>query len=185
MIRSAVILGSTLRFVAKMHYIATSAQRPQPESTMRTLVLFLLAMLSSAQLAHAQEREWIRDAADEDAFLVFGVPETDDVGVSFWCKIGSGKVKLFFPEGSASLTPNTQSEFTVTIAGKDHHFKGTTSANDMTGATSIETELPVDDPVFASFQSADRFAAHIGDHSTTYPLVDAGLDNLLRLCRTK
>lgn len=152
---------------------------------MRITFLVFLALLGGTQLAQAQEREWILDAADEDAFLVFGVPETDDVGVSFWCKIGSGKVKLFFPEGSASLTPNTQSEFTVTIAGKDHHFKGTTSANDMTGATSIETELPVDDPVFAELQSADRFASHIGDHSTTYPLIDAGLDNLLRLCRTK
>lgn len=153
--------------------------------TARHFALMLLCSLVAPHAALAQEREWILDAADEDAFLVFGVPETDDVGVSFWCKIGSGKVKLFFPEGSASLTPNTESQFSLTISGKDHTFKGTTSANDMTGATSIETELPVDDPVFALLQSADRFAAHVGDHSTTYPLADAGFDNLLRLCRSK
>lgn len=90
-------------------------------------------------LAHAQEREWLLDAADEDAFLVFGVPETDDVGVSLWCKIGSGKVKLFFPEGSAELKADSSADFTVTVGDKPHVLKGTTTENAMTGATSIET----------------------------------------------
>lgn len=135
--------------------------------------------------AQAQEREWLLDAADEDAFLVFGVPETDDVGVSFWCKIGSGKVKLFFPEGSAELQPDSTADFTVTISGKTHTLKGTTTANAMTSATSVETELQIDDALLRELEQADRFAAKIGSHETTYPLVDAGLGSLFKLCRTK
>ncbi len=133
----------------------------------------------------AQEREWLLDAANEDAFLVFGVPETDDVGVSFWCKIGSGKVKVFFPEGSADLQPDSTADFTVTIGGRPHTLKGSTSANAMTGATSIETELPVNDPMLVELERADRFSARIGAHETTFPLVEAGLDGLLKLCRQK
>ena len=135
--------------------------------------------------AHAQEREWLLDAADEDAFLVFGVPETDDVGVSLWCKIGSGKVKLFFPEGSAELKADSSADFTVTVGDKAHVLKGTTTENAMTGATSIETELQIYDPLFRELELADRFAAKIGSHETTYPLVDAGLGSLFKLCRTK
>jgi hypothetical protein len=144
----------------------------------------LLASLA-ATAARAQEREWLLDAADEDAFLVFGVPETDDVGVSFWCKIGSGKVKLFFPEGSADLQADSTADFTVTVDSKPHMLKGTTTANAMTGATSIETELPLDAPLLREMEQADRFAAKIGSHDSTYPLVDAGLASLFNLCRAK
>ncbi len=171
-----------------MHYIAISAKTSQPDKIMRATLVSLCALIlcvSFHTAAQAQEREWILDAADEDAFLVFGVPETDDVGVSFWCKIGSGKVKLFFPEGSPSLKPDTQSDFTLTVSGKDHAFTGTTSANEVSGATSIEAEVPADHAVFTALQTADRFAAHIAEHTTTYPLVDAGLENLLRLCKPK
>jgi hypothetical protein len=150
------------------------------------LAVFIVAILGclSAPSA-AQEREWILDAADEDTFLVFGVPETDDVGVSFWCRIGSGKVKLYFPEGSASLQPNASAKLTVSVNGKEHILAGTTSANDMTGATSIESELPDNDVLFTELQGADRFTAVIADHSTTYPLIESGFGNFIRLCKAK
>ncbi len=144
----------------------------------------LAAPQASAQ-DNTQEREWSLDAADADAFLVFGVPETDDVGVSLWCKIGSGKVKLFFPEGSATLKPDTTADYTIIINDKPQALKGSTSVNEKTGATSIETEMTVDDPLLVALQKADRFAVTIGTHTTTFPLIDAGLENLYRLCRTK
>ena len=152
---------------------------------MRRTIISLLALATLVSPAAAQEREWLLDAADEDAFLVFGVPETDDVGVSLWCKIGSDKVKLFFPDGSPSLAPDTKADFKISIDGKEHVFNGTTTANDMTGATSIESELSADDGLFAELQKADRFTATIGSHNTTFPLIEAGLENLLRLCRVK
>ena len=72
------------------------------------------------------------DTASEDAFLVFGVPESDDVGVSFWCRIGSNRIKIFFPEGSSDLPPNTEAEFVVTTGTKQHSLKGKTSENTIT-----------------------------------------------------
>ena len=152
---------------------------------MRFLSICYLVLACLSFPVAAQEREWILDAADEDAFLLFGVPETDDVGVSLWCKIGSGKVKLFFPDGSPSLAPDIKADFKINIEGKEHVLNGTTTANDMTGATSIEAELSADDGLFAELQKADRFRVVISSHSTIFPLIDAGLDNLLRLCRVK
>ena len=155
---------------------------------MRPILFTILAVTLLAAAtggARAQEREWSLDAADEDAFLVFGVPETDDVGVSLWCKIGSGKVKFFFPEGSADLEPDTSAQFTLTINDKAHVLTGSTSANEMSGATSIETEMPVTDPLLAEITKASRFTAVIGTHTITFPLMDAGFENLLRLCTPK
>lgn len=133
--------------------------------------------------ARAQERQWQLDAAGTDAYLVFGVPETDDVGLSLWCKIGSGTIKLFFPEGSASLKPDTKADFKVTIGDHTYTLQGTTSANLMTGATSIETEVKAGDALIADLSKADRFSTDIGGHALTFPLIEADLQGLIKLCR--
>jgi hypothetical protein len=192
---SSAAIPFPLNFVARckramVQIMNLSAMTPQPDCHMRNLkatpaIAALLASLAMPGAALAQEREWMLDAADEDAFLVFGVPETDDVGVSLWCKIGSGRVKIFFPDGSPDLKPDTIADFTMTVAGKPHALKGTTTANAMTGATSVESEFPLDDAVITELGSADRFSVKIGTHESTYPLVDAGLENLIKLCRSK
>jgi hypothetical protein len=113
------------------------------------------------------------------------VAESDDVGVSLWCKINSGKVKIFFPDASPDLEAEAKADLRIVIASKEYVFSGTTSANDVSGVTSIEMELPVDDPVIVAMQEADRFAAIIAGHTTTYPLIEAGVENLIRLCKAK
>ena len=149
------------------------------------LVAALCCTFLMPGVARAQEREWILDAADEDAFLVFGVPETDDVGVSLWCKLGSARVKLYFPEGSPELKPDITAPYELIVGAKKHKLSGKTTANDLTGSTSVETELSADDPLWTELIKADRFTVKIGKHELTYPLVDAGIDNLLKLCREK
>lgn len=146
------------------------------------LFLLVTAFATFSQPCSAQEREWILDAQDEDAFLLFGVPETDDVGVSFWCKLGSRKVKMYFPEGSPQPAAGREATFHLSIGGRDFPMTGTTTANELVGATSIETERSIDDPVFKALLDADRFTMKLFDHATTYPLSDADLGQLLHLC---
>ena len=62
----------------------------------RLLIILAILVLGST-LALAQERIWNLDQTDQEAYLVFGVPETDDVGVSFWCTLQSGIVKIYVP----------------------------------------------------------------------------------------
>jgi hypothetical protein len=171
-----------------MHCRGEWAKRPGVIT--RQHLLYLPALILALTLglpprAEAQEREWILDAAEQDVYLVFGVPETDDVGVSFWCKVGTGRIKIFIPEGSKTLKPETKASFTLTIGTKDYTLAGTTSANDMTGATSVETEVAVDDPMVLALQGADRFVTKVGGHVTTFPFIDSGFANLLRMCKAK
>ena len=67
------------------------------------LLIILAALMLGPTLAMAQERIWNLDQTDQEAYLVFGVPETDDVGVSFWCTLQSGIVKFYVPETDPDL----------------------------------------------------------------------------------
>lgn len=55
----------------------------------RSLAFFVVISLAAGSLvcspAKAQEREWSLDASDQEAYLIFGVADSDDVGVSLWC----------------------------------------------------------------------------------------------------
>ena len=61
------------------------------------LLIVLATLVLGSGLSLAQERIWTLDQTDAEVYLVFGVPETDDVGVSFWCTQQSGIVKIVFP----------------------------------------------------------------------------------------
>lgn len=152
---------------------------------MRKWIVAALLLAASHLPASAQEREWNLDAQDEDAYLVFGVPESDDVGASFWCKLGSGKVKLFFPEGGPGLKPGTTTNFAIIANGKTFDLPGSTADNELLGTVSIETETTISDAIIAALRAADRFTARIGGHDTIFPLLDSGFEDLVKLCQVK
>ena len=145
-------------------------------------VLSLIAALTAS--AMAQERQWIFDSSEDDAYLIFGVPETDDVGISFWCGRRSGEIRVFIPEADPAMKPETDVSFSVSAGGRTFKFDGKTAANEMSDTTSIEAAVPVTDPLFAALQKTDRFKVVTGAVEHTYPLIDADVAGLVELCRS-
>ncbi len=145
-------------------------------------VAVLLAGLWPAA-ALAQERQWTLDTTDDDAFLTFGVPETDDVGVSFWCPRESGEIRVFVPETDAALKPEETISYTIAAAGENFAMSGRTMANEEAGSVSIESTFTPDAPILAALLKADRFTVKAGTSETIYPLIDADLEGLQRFCR--
>lgn len=145
---------------------------------------YLLAgfLMCAAGSAWAQEREWLFDTGDEDAYLVFGVPETDDAGVSFGCTLQSGDIRLFVPEAGEELKPDQKIAVTIVVGGKTFTFGATTSANEMSGSTSAEAEIPAGDAIFADLRKADRFEIRAGTEDNIFPLEGADFDSLVRAC---
>jgi hypothetical protein len=145
---------------------------------------YLLAgfLVCAAGSAWAQEREWLFDTGDEDAYLVFGVPETDDAGVSFGCTLQSGDIRLFVPEAGEELKPDQKITVTVVVSGKTFTFGATTSSNEMSGTTSAEAEIPAGDAIFADLRKADRFEIRAGTEDNIFPLEGADFDSLVRAC---
>jgi hypothetical protein len=149
---------------------------------MRKSVLIAAAMLATALPAAAQERQWSLDATDQDAFLVFGVPETEDVGLSFWCAIQSGKSKIFLPSANERLTPGHSGAMSIMAGDVTAKLEGTVSQNDETGAPSLEAEIPTSHPLFAALRKADRMHITVLGEDHAFPLADADFDGLLKLC---
>lgn len=149
----------------------------------RTLaVVSLIAVLAAS--ARGQERQWIFDVGEDDAYLIFGVPETDDVGISFWCGAHSGEVRVFIPEADPAMKPETDVTFALTVGEETFKVGGKTAANEMSDTTSIEAALPATDPLFTALQKSDRFRVVTGAVEHVYPLIDADVAGLIDLCRS-
>jgi hypothetical protein len=144
------------------------------------VLAFIAALAASAR---AQERQWIFNTGEDDAYLIFGVPETDDVGISFWCGRGSGEVRVFIPEADPAMNPDTEVSFVLSAGEEAFKIDGKTAANEMSDTTSIEAAVSVTDPLFAALRKSDRFKAVTGAVEHVYPLIDADIAGLLDLCR--
>jgi hypothetical protein len=149
--------------------------RPRLPIMLATLVLGSVPSL-------AQERIWTLDQTDAEVYLVFGVPETDDVGVSFWCTQQSGIVKLYFPESDPKLKPAEEVNFKLEVSAKIFPLKGKTAFNEESTGTSLEAELKTTDPVFAALQTANRFAVKIGSSNHVFPVGEADFPTFLDVC---
>jgi hypothetical protein len=146
------------------------------------LLIVLATFVLGSGLSLAQERVWTLDQSDAEVYMVFGVPETDDVGVSFWCTQQSGIVRLYFPDSDPALKPGVEVKFKLEVAGKSYPLKGKTAFNEESTGTSLEAELKTTDPVFAAMQTANRFAVEAGSTSHVFPLGEADFPTFLDVC---
>jgi hypothetical protein len=147
---------------------------------MRFGIVFGLALQLCATASLAQEREWVLDAAEEDVYLLFGVPNTTDVGVSFWCKISTGKISLFAP------APANQSKLRkVALEVGNTTFDLEATLSEDSRQVSLEAKLLPQDKILAELQTAQRFSLTVGKHKSIYPLIGADFAGLLKFCNIK
>ncbi len=144
-------------------------------------VLSFIAALTAS--VRAQERQWIFDTGEDDAYLIFGVPETDDVGISFWCGARSGEIRIFIPEADPAMKPDTDVSFIVSVGEETFKIDGKTAADETSDTTSIEAAVSATDPLFAGLRKSDRFKVVTGAIEHVYPLIDADVAGLVDLCR--
>lgn len=146
-------------------------------------VLISLGLLTGN--SHAQEREWSLDASDQDAYLIFGVPETDDVGVSLWCPIHKGTVNLFVPRPTEELRKHKQKKVPMTVSAGEEKatFAADADINLEAASSSVEVEIPADHPFLRALEGADRFSVKVEGDEIVFPFYGADLPSLMELCR--
>lgn len=150
--------------------------------TFRLLAL-PLGLLLFAGTATAQERQWTLDASDQDAYLIFGVPESDDVGLSFWCPIRKGVVHVFIPEAVGTLPADKKVDVTMETGGQSVTLEGTTEVNEDAGVSSVEVQIPAEHAFLTALRASDRLKVTVAKEETVFPLFEADLEGLLSLCR--
>lgn len=150
----------------------------------RFLALVLALGLVTAG-AVAQEREWTLDASDQEAYLIFGVPDSEDVGVSLWCPVRKGIVNLYVPRPTAELRKlgRRKVPLTVTAEPETATFAGKIDINPDSPSSSVEVEMPVESSLLKAMLKADRFRVKVDTQEVVFPLYDADVEALLDLCR--
>ncbi len=143
----------------------------------RVLLLTLAVVVS--QPARAQERQWLLDAAGEEVFLAFGVPNTDDVGISFWCKSGQQGISLFSPFQGREKRPK------LTLLVGAESFPLDAKVNNNEGTKTVEARLRPEVKILNALNDAERFEVDLGKHKAVYPLADADFQGLIKLCATR
>jgi hypothetical protein len=145
-----------------------------------TLVAAITSVVSPAA---AQEREWTIDQTDSDAFLLFGTPGTDDVGVSFWCKIGGKRVKLFVAD-AARTKPATGKRSTMKLLANQQAFSlpaqlGRQANHDHYSA---ETDIALGGKVLQALSVSTQFEIEFPSQNTIFPFDSDNVAAFQRVC---
>ena len=148
---------------------------------MRALI-FSLATFTSLTSAFAQERQWSLDASEREAYLVFGVPDTDDVGLSFWCEIGSGKISIFEPIAHAAIKKDKKIRVDLAIGEEKFNIVAKASTTPDSRSASLEAMVAVDGTVMKAASKAQIISVSAMGHKSSYPMFDADVSGLLRVC---
>jgi len=138
--------------------------------------------LSVASQAQAQEREWSLGTTEKQAFLVFGVPDTDDVGFSFWCDVGKSRVSAFLPDTVAKLRRGERLSVKIDVDGKGFNIPARANVDDGTGKMNVETSFGLKDLLMARLREADNMAIAVKNHVSSFPLADADFDGFVDAC---
>lgn len=144
-----------------------------------SLAVFAFLVLQ-INLVTAQEREWQLDLTDEDAYLIFGVPATADIGLSISCKMGADVVKLFAPLSANHIKSKSHTIAKLVVGATTFPLvpKFSTSKDE----PSFEVTLEPRQPIIEALQAADRLELDIDDQKSIFPLAGANLSEFSKLC---
>jgi hypothetical protein len=146
------------------------------------LIFVMIALFAMAPYAVAQEREWTLNTSDKEAFLVFGVTDTDDVGLSLWCEIGTNKLSVFVNNIGGQLKQNQSTNMAIDIDGKKFNIKAKAAVDKFGRSKSLEGQIPSNDQLLKAAETGTSLKTTIQGHTNTYPLIDADIAGLLRTC---
>ena len=145
------------------------------------LIAVSLAFLLTAQ-ARGQERQWSLDTINEQVFLVFGVPESDDVGLSFWCTIGKSKVQAFLPETVAAIHPGEVITIGVDIDGHSEKILGKVARDGGSQKLTVETVFGLTGSLMKALRAGQSLGINVKGHISSFPITDANFDGLVDAC---
>ena len=144
--------------------------------------LFAGILLAQASPLLAQEREWSLNSTDTQSYLVFGVPDTDDVGLSFWCETGKTTLSAFLPEPVLKLKRGQKVTMKLVVDGKTTSLPAVADKDDGTGIFTVEGKFSEKSPLLDDLKKGDSVTVSVLSHSSTYPLGDADFDALINTC---
>ncbi|HEY9219865.1 MAG TPA: hypothetical protein VIO94_17590 [Phenylobacterium sp.] len=158
------------------------------------------AVLSLAGAAQAQDEvsRWFGQVTKTDAFLTFGLPDSDEVELSLSCTRKTGQIRIFFPvetrladrlRGSTWLDKVGRPapwpvSVTVASGAQSTTVRGQADANEMSGGSSVTVELSERAPVLQEFAKTGALRLSAVGETVASPNAPKGeARKLVRSCR--
>jgi hypothetical protein len=135
-----------------------------------------------AGCAHAQERQWTLNAALQDVSLEFGVNGTDDVGLSFYCEIGSGKVSIFMPIDRQLITKDAKVPVLLKVDDTEFPIQMQASKSEGSRSGGLDGPVKVDGTVMQAMNGAREFSIFALGKAMNFPMLDADVDGFVKVC---
>jgi hypothetical protein len=146
------------------------------------LIFSLIALISSLDFANAQERQWTLNAALQDVSLEFGVGGTDDIGLSFYCEIGSGTVAIFLPFDRQLITKDGKVPVQLFVDDEKFSIHMLASKSEASRSGGLEGPVSVDGTVMTALNGAREFGLTALGKTKRFPMVDADVDGFIKAC---
>ena len=144
-------------------------------------IVALCGLLSTSALA--QERQWNLQSTDKQTFLIFGVPNTDDVGFSLWCEVGKNQMSAFITENQVPLKAGESVSMLISVDGKQQALRGHVTKDAASGQMTVESKFGLKDILISRLQAGQSISISVKGHVTTLPFGDADFAGLLSACK--
>jgi hypothetical protein len=145
---------------------------------------FALLFLGLSIPVHAQEREWTIDTNGEnEAYMTYGVPETEDIGLGIWCKIGSNKLSFYVPQSGWQAGATKTVDLKIVADPAEISVQGKLQEDPSRDSASVEAMVELTSPLVAAMPDAQHIDIDTGKHKIVTPLYDAPVSSLLRVCK--
>jgi hypothetical protein len=131
----------------------------------------------------AQERQWSLDTADNQAFLTFGIQESEDVGLSLWCEIGKSQMAIFMPEPTVALREGESLPIVVAVDGVEKTLRGQAAREAGNGQMTVEAKFGLRDILISRLIQAQTISVRVKGHVRNFPFAEADFPALLSTCK--
>jgi hypothetical protein len=132
--------------------------------------------------ALAQERQWTLNAALQDVSLEFGVNGTDDVGLSFYCEIGSRKVSIFMPIDRSLVAKDAKVPVTLKVGDAEFSIHMQASKSEGSRSGSLDGPVKVEGTVMLAMNGARELSITALGKTWNFPMVDADVNGFVKVC---
>lgn len=139
----------------------------------RALLLLAAGVALAAGPVRAQDEVavWTLSTEGDDAYLVYGIPDSDDGRIALSCAKRSGKVKVVAPverRVASRLDPSGQwrdakgrsnpwpTPVTLSSGATTAQLQGQAQPDEMNGGSTVEAALPAGSPVLQAFARSSQ-----------------------------
>lgn len=107
------------------------------------------------------DHDWFFDSDQEQAGLVYGLADSDDIWLSLTCRGGSGTLQMSQP-----VTPSQPRVIALESGGDTETYRTATEASEMYEGGIMTASARTSDPVFQRFRRVGWLAHYGPDHRT-------------------